>query len=121
MESDLTHGKASDETLSPANVETHLEFLKKKSFCKFSTPKYHTGAPAAENSTQVLSTDTGLSRQKARFAAVELNLESRISNFEFRNLKSCAGHRAAARSLLAIAAKLPNLSAAEHTQIPGDQ
>ena len=31
-------------------------------------------------------------------------------------MHACMGHRAAARSLLAIAAKLPNLSAAEHTQ-----
>ena len=31
-------------------------------------------------------------------------------------MHACMGHRAAARSLLAIAAKLPTLSAAEHTQ-----
>ena len=31
-------------------------------------------------------------------------------------MHACMGHRAAARSLLAIAAKLPSLSAGEHTQ-----
>ena len=31
-------------------------------------------------------------------------------------MHACMGHRAVARSLLAIAAKLPSLSAAEHTQ-----
>ena len=56
---------------------------------------------------------TGLSRQDSSFACQNTAVYTWIWNHA---MHACMGHRAAARSLLAIAAKLPSLSAAEHTQ-----